>query len=161
MPYSGMLRCVALVRTEVSEERRASIIRVKRISELGTALAVTSNRCMLWFLQGPHGVTSQKTAFFISSLCWLIGFFKMPYGPTPCISYACCQSPKSWLHHRLPFDSPHRHVGLTRNFLENFISNYAYAHEATQLVACQFHQCAPMPKRKVMMIPNNIIYVQT
>jgi hypothetical protein len=31
-----MLRRVALVRTEVSEELRASIIRVTRIGELGT-----------------------------------------------------------------------------------------------------------------------------
>jgi hypothetical protein len=38
-----MLRCVNLVRTDVSEERRASIIRVKRIGELGTTLAVTSS----------------------------------------------------------------------------------------------------------------------
>jgi hypothetical protein len=37
-----MLRRVALVRTDVSEERIASIIRVTRISDLGT-LAVTSN----------------------------------------------------------------------------------------------------------------------
>jgi hypothetical protein len=39
-----MLRRVALVSTDVSEELIASIIRVTRISELGTALAVTSNR---------------------------------------------------------------------------------------------------------------------
>jgi hypothetical protein len=38
MPFSGMLRRVAVVRTDVSEERR--------------------------FPQEPHGVTSQKTAFF-------------------------------------------------------------------------------------------------
>jgi hypothetical protein len=41
---SGMLRRVTLVRTDVSEELRASIIRVKRIGELGKMLAVTSNR---------------------------------------------------------------------------------------------------------------------
>jgi hypothetical protein len=44
MPSSGMLGRVALVRTDVSEERSASIVRVTRISELGTTLAVISNR---------------------------------------------------------------------------------------------------------------------
>jgi hypothetical protein len=38
---------VALVRTDVSEERIASIIRVTRIGELGTTLPVTSNRSTL------------------------------------------------------------------------------------------------------------------
>jgi hypothetical protein len=42
MPYSGMLRHVALVRTDVSEEPSASFVRVTRIGELGTTLAVTS-----------------------------------------------------------------------------------------------------------------------
>jgi hypothetical protein len=41
MASSGMLRRAALVRTDVSEEPSASIIRVTRISELGT-LDVTS-----------------------------------------------------------------------------------------------------------------------
>jgi hypothetical protein len=40
MASSGMLRHVAVVRTDVSEERSASIIRVTRISEVGTTLAV-------------------------------------------------------------------------------------------------------------------------
>jgi hypothetical protein len=39
-----MFRSVAVLRTDVSEERIASIIRVTRISELGTTLAVTSSR---------------------------------------------------------------------------------------------------------------------
>jgi hypothetical protein len=39
-----MLRHVALVRTDVSEELSVSFIRVTRIGELGTTLAVTSNR---------------------------------------------------------------------------------------------------------------------
>jgi hypothetical protein len=39
-----MLRRVALVRADVSEKSSASIIKVARIGELGTMLAVTSNR---------------------------------------------------------------------------------------------------------------------
>jgi hypothetical protein len=38
-----MLRRVALVRTDVSEELTASIIRVTRIYEVGTTLAVTAS----------------------------------------------------------------------------------------------------------------------
>jgi hypothetical protein len=49
MASSGMLSRVALVKTDVSEELSVSFIRVTRIGELGTTLAVTS----------------QKTPFFI------------------------------------------------------------------------------------------------
>jgi hypothetical protein len=63
----GMLRHVALVETDVSEELSASFTRVTIIGELGTTLAVTSNRCTLRrntrFLQDPHCVTFQKTPF--------------------------------------------------------------------------------------------------
>jgi hypothetical protein len=101
MVYSGMLRRVAVVRSDVSEELSASFIRVTRIGEPGTTLAVTNNRpnhlvflrsvrrllvtasvvpdhrflSPWWrrryvplkfrFLKEPHGVTSQKTPFFI------------------------------------------------------------------------------------------------
>jgi hypothetical protein len=41
MPSSGMLRSVALVEIEVSEELSASFIRVTRIGEIGTTLTVT------------------------------------------------------------------------------------------------------------------------
>jgi hypothetical protein len=44
MASSGMLHRMALVRTDVSEELSASNIRVTRIGELGTTLAVTNNR---------------------------------------------------------------------------------------------------------------------
>jgi hypothetical protein len=43
MASSGMLRRVALVRTDVSEELSASIIRVTRIGELSTTLAIPSH----------------------------------------------------------------------------------------------------------------------
>jgi hypothetical protein len=42
-----MLRHVALVRTHVSEELSAPFIGVTRIGELGTTLAVTSNRLLV------------------------------------------------------------------------------------------------------------------
>jgi hypothetical protein len=44
MASSGTLRRVAPGRTDVSEELGASFIRVTRIGELGTTLAVTSSR---------------------------------------------------------------------------------------------------------------------
>jgi hypothetical protein len=70
MAPCGMLRRLALVRTDVSEAPSAYFIRVTRIGELGTS-AVTSNRRTLRsntlcrFLKEPHGVTSNKTPFFI------------------------------------------------------------------------------------------------
>jgi hypothetical protein len=49
MASSAMLHLVTLVRTDVSKELGASFIRVTRIDELGTTLAVTSNRRTLYF----------------------------------------------------------------------------------------------------------------
>jgi hypothetical protein len=59
MLSSRMLCHVALVRTHVSEECTAFIIRVTRISEVGM-LAVTSNRSG----SNTHGIISHKMAFF-------------------------------------------------------------------------------------------------
>jgi hypothetical protein len=50
-----MLRRVALVRIDVSEERSASIIRVKEFGEIGTTLAVSTNRRTL--RSSPNHVT--------------------------------------------------------------------------------------------------------
>jgi hypothetical protein len=44
MASSGTLRPMALVTTDVSEELSVSIIRVTRIGEVGSTLAVTNNR---------------------------------------------------------------------------------------------------------------------
>jgi hypothetical protein len=63
MASSGLLRRVALVRTDVSEESGASFIRVKKIGELGTTQAATSN-------QIPSGISSQRTSVASCSLCF-------------------------------------------------------------------------------------------
>jgi hypothetical protein len=55
MVSSMMLHCVALVRTDVMEELSASFIRVTRIGELGTTLAVTSNQCIWYFFTACVG----------------------------------------------------------------------------------------------------------
>jgi hypothetical protein len=53
-----MLRRVALVRTDVSEELSASFIRVTRIGELGTTLAVTSNQHPLLGISSQHALVA-------------------------------------------------------------------------------------------------------
>jgi hypothetical protein len=47
MVSSGMLRCVALVRTDISEELSASFIRVTRIGELRTTLCSSVQYCKI------------------------------------------------------------------------------------------------------------------
>jgi hypothetical protein len=60
-----MLFHVAVVKINVLEEHSASIIRVTRISELGTTLAVTSNQHMLQrntvFFQNAGSYNSHTT----------------------------------------------------------------------------------------------------
>jgi hypothetical protein len=57
MVSSGMLRHVALVTTDVLEELSASFMRATGISELGTKLAVTSNRRTL-----GRSISSQRVS---------------------------------------------------------------------------------------------------
>jgi hypothetical protein len=56
---------MALVRTDVSEERSTYIIRVTRIVEVGTTLAITNNRHMMLRNTISHGIISQKMEYFI------------------------------------------------------------------------------------------------
>jgi hypothetical protein len=60
-----MFHRVALVRTDVSEELSASILRVRRIGELGTTLAVTSNgRTLRRYL-----ISSETSVLIIALRC--------------------------------------------------------------------------------------------
>jgi hypothetical protein len=69
MASSGMLRRVALVRIDVSEELSASFIRVPRDCELGTTLAVTSNRRMLISLSDGHQGRWHSVLYYSRSQC--------------------------------------------------------------------------------------------
>jgi hypothetical protein len=73
MPSSEILRRVALIRTDVSEERSASIMRVTRIGELWTTLAVTGNR-RTYFFAACIGCQLRLTVFivhrFLSTWWW-------------------------------------------------------------------------------------------
>jgi hypothetical protein len=75
MAPSGMLRRVVLVRTDVSEERSASIIRVTRIGWLGTTLAITSNRRTLRRNAKWEGKLESNSELYITigdHLCGLV-----------------------------------------------------------------------------------------
>jgi hypothetical protein len=63
-----LLRRVALVRSDVSEELSASFIRVTRIGELGTTLAVTSNRRTLLFLRSVRRLLVTASVVFSSPI---------------------------------------------------------------------------------------------
>jgi hypothetical protein len=79
MSSSGMLRSVALVRTDVSEEHSASIVSVTKIDVLGTMLAVTSNRrkqgrntVTLLLLQYCNAQTMVPCIEKMKTLCYVI-----------------------------------------------------------------------------------------
>jgi hypothetical protein len=63
--------CVALVSTDVSEEPRASIIKVIRTVELGRMLAVTSNICKLRRNTKSH-FDSHNTLSILRCVCRLL-----------------------------------------------------------------------------------------
>jgi hypothetical protein len=61
--FLDVIRRVALVRTDISEKLGASFIRVTKIGELGTTLAVTSNRRTLHL----HGNNNMRARNSVSS----------------------------------------------------------------------------------------------
>jgi hypothetical protein len=66
MASSGMLRSVALVRTDVSEELSASnLVFLHSVRRLLVTASVVPSSPILVTLQEPHCVTTQKTALFI------------------------------------------------------------------------------------------------
>jgi hypothetical protein len=74
MPSSGMWGRVGPVRTGVSEENVASIVKVERTNEVGTALAVSSNlsfhKCLSLiasqFAYVPHSVVCSRLTGYSS-----------------------------------------------------------------------------------------------
>jgi hypothetical protein len=60
MVYSGMLLCVALVITDVSEELSASFIMVTRTGELATANVVTSSPILVTLMK--EALNSSETS---------------------------------------------------------------------------------------------------
>jgi hypothetical protein len=89
MPSSGMLRRVALIRTDISQElskvtklqsdfvflcsvhRLLVKANIPSSPILVTLMMETLSSSETSFLQEPHGVTSQKTAFFTDVNRWL------------------------------------------------------------------------------------------
>jgi hypothetical protein len=63
MASSGMLRRVALVRTDVSKECITSFIRATRISVPGTTLAVTSSPILITLMK--EALSSSETSALI------------------------------------------------------------------------------------------------
>jgi hypothetical protein len=66
MASSAMLRCVALVRTDVSEELSASfiILFLRSVRQLLVTASVVPSSPILLTLMKPHGIKFQKTPFF-------------------------------------------------------------------------------------------------
>jgi hypothetical protein len=96
MVSSGMLHRVALVRTDVSEELSASIIRVTRIGELGTTLGnVAVQRGMFPMIMEIMIMTMRPVTHKSSLLAFSISSGTSQMGAQPDDS-VCCLDAMQW-----------------------------------------------------------------
>jgi hypothetical protein len=124
MVSSGKLRRVALVRTDVSEEISASFISVTRIGELGTTLALTSNRLFLRCVRRLLATTS-----LVSSSLILVTLMKEVLSPseTSVLTRATRRN--------IPEDTiPHSHRRETSNLTATPFFNLQVCKETLHLV---------------------------
>jgi hypothetical protein len=112
MPSSGMLFLAALVRTDVSERNISSIIRVTRISQLGTTLAVTSKRKTLFrLLVNNNDVPSWL--ILVTLMMYVTLFYKTSFLTRATL----CHIPVDGIFHS------HRRENL-KSYISNHIDDY-------------------------------------
>jgi hypothetical protein len=72
MQSSWMLFCVALLKTDVADEIFASNIKVNRIGEVATTLALTRTRSTLWrnVPYRSHAVYHSRIRYFLLLILW-------------------------------------------------------------------------------------------
>jgi hypothetical protein len=110
---SGMLRCVDLIRTYVSEELSTTISRVTRMGEVGTRLTITSN---------PRTLRRK-------SMCRLLVTANVPYSPilVALLMEALRSSETSFLTKSTP-----------RNILEDGILHSHRSENLKSYIECEF-----------------------